>query len=670
MKKLGKILLIALISIVVLIGAAFVAVSILLPPEKVKNIVISELSKQLDTDITLDKAGVNLFTGIELNKLTIKDPKSFKSTFPSEPLLSVEKIRVDVNIISLIMGNISINGITLDKPAIKMEKNAEGKTNIEMLGGAKSAKTGAAQPADKTTPGENRIIDNFAINKIEVKSAYFHNIDNKLGNENKIHDIDAKIIGFGNKKDTQVSAKLMVNELPVSADTHIMLNLDEKKLDISKLIIGVPRSTITGSGNVDFADKPVINISLSTDKFDLDGLSGASKASSGEKKKEKLKVDVPPDITANIDFSAKQVVSKDNNIDNLKTAVKLANQMLSINVDATVKGSPFSAKVSGDFRDRFYPKIVADANLSELKITIKEKDPNSPEAKISNADIDKATVNIPENLSIKANIKVTKLDIGNLIAQNNTINLIMDKKIVNLSVANDVYGGKFKMNGVFDANVSGLGYNISSLNATNVDGAGLLRDFSTTFLPKSLRGLVGDLLDSGKANLSVSAKGTGIGSETLMKNLTSSVVFNSDNAVLKENKMLSAVAPLVQNHKLAGKVALDKLNAKISTTNGTAKANVEFSSKDANLKATFTGDIDLVGKVYGNNKLSVWVDNKPVEFKLTGAIDKPIPQPLVLEQKTQELKGQAQQQIDTKKQELQQDVNKKGEEMLKNLFGK
>ena len=404
---------------------------------------------------------------------------------------------------------------------------------------------------------------------------------------------------------------------------------------------------------------------LSTPAFNTSG-------SNAPKAKEKLKVDIPPDVSANISFNARQVVSKDNTIDNLVTNIKMANQGLLVDMKASIKGTPVAATINGDFKDRFYPKLNIKANLNELKITIKDKDPNSPEAKISNADIDKATKDIPPNIAVRINLTVGKLDIGNLIAQNNIINMALDNKVVNLNVTNDVYGGKLKMSGVFDANVSGLGYNISSLTANNVDGAGLLHDFSMTFMPKSMRGLIADLLDSGKANLNLTAKGSGIGSETLMQNMVSNITFTSDNAVLKENKMLASVAPLVQNGKLAGKIQLNQLNAKISTSGGIAKVNTNIDSRDANLKMVFVGDIDLVNKVYKDNKLSVWVNNNPVDFRLTGAIDKPVPVSLALEQKTQQMQNQAQQQIDTQKSKIQnqvqQDVQKKGQDMLNNIF--
>lgn len=649
MKKLLKIFAIFIISLLALVAVAFVAVSILLPPEKVKEIIVSQASKQLKTDISLDRASFNLFTGIELNKLVINDPKSFKSSFPNEPLLSVNNAKIDVNILSLLMGKLAVSGVTLDKPSIKLETNAKGETNIDALLPKGETK------ADKEK--QNGAIPDFSIGKIEVKNAYLHNIDNQLGNENKINKINAKVTNLGKKKDSTLTAKLYTNELPVAVETRFMLDLDKKQIALNNLVINIPKSNITGSGNIDFADKPDITLTLFTDKLDIDALNTASGSSTSKAEKEKFKVDVPKDISAHIKFTAKQIVSKDNTIDNLNTDVKLADQQVSVEATAMIKGSPASANVHGDFRDRFYPKLELTGSLSELKITIKDKDPNSPEPKISNSDIDKMTTDIPENLSVKANLKVTKLDIGNLIAQNNVINLAMDKKVINLNVSDDIYGGKFNMSGIFDTNVSGLGYNITSLSANNVDGAGLLRDFSTTFLPKSFRGLVGDLLDSGKAYLNLTAKGAGIGSESLMQNLTSNVAFVSDNAVLKENKMLTAVAPLVQNNKLSGKIKLNQLNAKISTAKGIAKVNTAIDSRDANLKATFIGDIDLVNKSYKDNKLSVWVNNNPVEFRLTGAIDKPIPQPLIIEQKTKELQNQ-----------VQQEINKKGQDLLKGLF--
>src|SRR5262245_37892769 len=107
-----------------------------------KSMVLPRVSKALNAEITVGDASLSPFSQVVLRQLAVK-------TTGAEPLLQANEVRLRYSLWSIIGGNIKVDEVTLDSPAIQIVQNADGTSNLDPLlkREAKAAATTAAGPA-------------------------------------------------------------------------------------------------------------------------------------------------------------------------------------------------------------------------------------------------------------------------------------------------------------------------------------------------------------------------------------------------------------------------------------------------------------------------------------------------------------------------------------------
>ncbi|MFC1703903.1 DUF748 domain-containing protein [Candidatus Omnitrophota bacterium] len=145
-----KIVLIMLIAALLLTGAIVYLNSVLLPT-KVKAMLLKELQKRLNRDVTIEEIRYSLFKGIEIKKLTIFD----KAQFDKKVFLSAENVSLKISMVPLVLKQqIILPTIAVDTLTLNIVREGKYIYNI----------TDLLKLARKTTPEKQTKFNFLALN--------------------------------------------------------------------------------------------------------------------------------------------------------------------------------------------------------------------------------------------------------------------------------------------------------------------------------------------------------------------------------------------------------------------------------------------------------------------------------------------------------------------------
>jgi len=109
MKRFGKILIIIAAIGFVLIGAVAVGLQVFLRPEKVKAMIVEQLSSRLHREVRLESVSIGLWQGVRLTQFALSEP----STFAKGTFVSSEEARLQVSLLPLLAKKIVIEDLSL-----------------------------------------------------------------------------------------------------------------------------------------------------------------------------------------------------------------------------------------------------------------------------------------------------------------------------------------------------------------------------------------------------------------------------------------------------------------------------------------------------------------------------------------------------------------------------
>jgi hypothetical protein len=126
-----------------------------------KGVILPRVSKSLNAEITVGDASLSPFSQVVLRQLTIK-------TTGAEPLLQANEVRLRYSLWSIIGGNIKVDEVTLDSPAIQIVQNADGTSNLDPL------LKKEAKPATPSPPGPSKPLQldvrNVALKNVKLRA--------------------------------------------------------------------------------------------------------------------------------------------------------------------------------------------------------------------------------------------------------------------------------------------------------------------------------------------------------------------------------------------------------------------------------------------------------------------------------------------------------------------
>jgi AsmA protein len=153
---IARLLLTIAIVIVALIGLAWGALTIFLPPAKVRELVQRQLARSLSREVRFDGASVGIFPPV---RLTVQSPALAEpGGFARGVAFQAKSIHLDLDVLQLIGGKVVVKRLLLDEPRLHLVLREDGTTNLDGL--AKPAEPGKApaNPMDLS-------VDEFRVEK-------------------------------------------------------------------------------------------------------------------------------------------------------------------------------------------------------------------------------------------------------------------------------------------------------------------------------------------------------------------------------------------------------------------------------------------------------------------------------------------------------------------------
>ncbi len=695
---LGKILrylAIGLIALVLIIVLAAVVLPFIIPVDKIKTIATEKASQFLQRPVTIQKASFNLFKGIELTGVNIGERQGFSQ----EAFVSADSVELRANLLQLIFGNLSLEGVKLVRPKIKIERNTQNLSNYQDIMDRLKSK--------EETPKKELPI---SVRSVEVENGEFKLIEHFRGEPDQIRAFRSTDISVQNLSPSMKGVPLTIRTVyvadsqagvPLGLEGQAVLDTKGEKLALYNLVLDVNKEKLFGNFELNgFSDRQQISFDLNSDKIDVEKISApfisGGKAPAAPEKPQPLVIDIPKTIAVAGKFNLNKVKSGDRTIDRINATLRLADQRMTLDIkEIAIQDNSVQGVIQGDFTQAKAPRFFArlDSNRLDLNaLTGEKKESAKPVEGDLTRTVNEAASKLPANLRLQAQVKITNLYYKKLAVDQLSGDFSLADKALSGQVSLRGYQGTLSMVPSVDFTTPGLSYSLDKVALNNFDSQKFINDLVESVMvpPEKNR----DFKDrfSGTLNGTFSFRGSGVETKPMLSNLSGYGKVVVTNGTLKKIKALESIAPLLNNDALKGDIAFSEMKGDFSISKGIVTvSSLVANAEKAGIKAEFTGKADLVDQKYlpGNDlnlKLSpqntsripaqynIFKDKTTgwtiMDFELTGPLAKPIPVPKlekapIVEQEKKRIESEAQQKIDAEKKRLEEEAKKKLKEMLK-----
>ncbi len=268
MAKLFKILL----SLVLLIIVALVALPFIIDPNDYRDEIVSAVEKQTGRKLQMDgelKLSVFPWVGIEMGKMALGNAAGFGD----QPFAAIDAASVKIKLLPLISSSVEADTITLDGLQLNLAKNKQGISNWADLAAAGSS-TADKQAAQSSSSGSGFAA--LAIGGVSINRATVNWQDMQAGQSYQVKDfnLNSGVILPGKPVDLSISMNLDSSEPKLSAavnlDGTFEFNLDLHTLSVTPLTFklkadgpAIPGGSVDAALKTDItADLEKMNVSL------------------------------------------------------------------------------------------------------------------------------------------------------------------------------------------------------------------------------------------------------------------------------------------------------------------------------------------------------------------------------------------------------------------------
>lgn len=112
MRRFLKISAVLVLILFVLFITASIVVKIYFPPEKVKELVVSEISKALNRKVSVGDVNIILFRGIDINDIYVGEDQGYGDV----PFVKVKRVTVGYNLSELLKRRVVLDKVTVERP--------------------------------------------------------------------------------------------------------------------------------------------------------------------------------------------------------------------------------------------------------------------------------------------------------------------------------------------------------------------------------------------------------------------------------------------------------------------------------------------------------------------------------------------------------------------------
>ncbi|MCA6408553.1 MAG: AsmA family protein, partial [Cytophagales bacterium] len=279
MNRIKKISLYSVITIAVLLGAAFV--SVFLFKDRILQQFINEANKSLNTPVKIGKIDLSVWQDFPNLSIVFTDVYVEDSHSRSYPLLTAKKVSFSLHALEAWKGNYSVRGLQISDSETNLKIDKEGLNNFTIVKHSKDAVASTISFDLK-----NVKLVKTAINYQDLQSDQHH----EFSSEELISSIAIR----GDQFDIKVKGDVLVGQIGINnqlflrgkkmtLDAALQYNDSKKIVEIQSAALKVNRSLFEISGNYSFKQKNLIDLTAKGKETDLQTLIALLPASTGQK---------------------------------------------------------------------------------------------------------------------------------------------------------------------------------------------------------------------------------------------------------------------------------------------------------------------------------------------------------------------------------------------------
>jgi uncharacterized protein involved in outer membrane biogenesis len=228
----------ALYSIAGIMGIVILAIGVLLiffPADKIKTLVASEGSKALGRTVTIDKVQFSLFPFIGATIKGLEVDGTSRESFTKEKFVTLDKIQVQIAVMSLFNKKPEISKIILDKPRILIEVDTAGHFSFDDLAVMQSSDT---LKKEKKSSGPLVLPVPVTLKTFAINNGVIIYRDMKSKQEFSVNDLDQSIQFSIDKelKDIRTSGELVLGNVSVKTK-EIVKPLKDLKITLTHDVV-------------------------------------------------------------------------------------------------------------------------------------------------------------------------------------------------------------------------------------------------------------------------------------------------------------------------------------------------------------------------------------------------------------------------------------------------
>jgi AsmA protein len=154
--------------IVVLAVLAALLLPVLVNLDRYRAVLASRVGKALGREVTLGSLQVDLWHGLGAEAKGIQIAQA--PGFGPEPFLAADALRVRVQLLPLLRGQVKVNTAVLDHPRIRLMHTGDGRWSVDDLMKLSAAPPPPKLPAEAVRPGKASLLGGLLLNQVVVKS--------------------------------------------------------------------------------------------------------------------------------------------------------------------------------------------------------------------------------------------------------------------------------------------------------------------------------------------------------------------------------------------------------------------------------------------------------------------------------------------------------------------
>ncbi len=260
MKKFLKIFSIIIGCLILFFIVTVFAISIFFPAEKIKEIIVKELSEKTGREVIIESIDFNILKGLELKSFSISESNRYKKGY----FVKDDKIILKYNLLALLKGELLIYQFELVKPYIQIIKEKDNRFNFSDI--VDNLKSETVKPVKKTkkisehpkkeVKSKDSFIKNITVTSIGIKNGNFIYADysKKVTTTIKVQDLNFDmqniILSVIKPININLNCNVLYNnyKIPVDLKSKLTVDLKSEKIDIN--IEAFKLNGITTNGNI------------------------------------------------------------------------------------------------------------------------------------------------------------------------------------------------------------------------------------------------------------------------------------------------------------------------------------------------------------------------------------------------------------------------------------